>query len=253
MEACHFPVVAGLDILLGTPDDSAGAPSAMVLVRGWDRTERALDAPCLIKVWVSPSRLRAMLSDVSIADSLLVRPPCEGGVRIELHNSAMVRRIAEDIRHNRHDGGARALFLQSKVIELLLEGISMPSQDDHERMAFSVRDILLSDPRHPPSLAELSHRIGADARKVNDHFRAVFGMTVFKWLVDWRLTRARDLVLGGDLTISEISHSLGYAHLPTFVNAFTRRFGTSPGRLRGERSNPAIVPARRASSIGESL
>lgn len=238
MGGCHLAVAAGLDILLGDAGESRLPPTATLLVQGRDQMEEAGGASHLITVWISPSRLRVMLGNTPVAESLLAGAPPGGDVRIEVRNSAVVRRVAEDIRHNRHDGGARVLFLQSKVIELLLEGISASSMNEGERAALTVRDILLSDPLNPPSLADLSRMTGLEARKVNDLFRAVFGTTVFKWLADWRLLRARDLVLGGNLSISEISHSLGYAHLPTFVNAFTRRFGTSPGRLRTEQNAP---------------
>ena len=38
--------------------------------------------------------------------------------------------------------------------------------------------------------------------------------------------------MSGDTSISEVANSLGYVHLNTFVGAFTRRFGISPGQMR---------------------
>lgn len=53
-------------------------------------------------------------------------------------------------------------------------------------------------------------------------------------LLDFEVGEARDLVVEGELPITHISASVGYRHLPTFINAFTQRFGVSPRRLRGD-------------------
>ena len=150
-------------------------------------------------------------------------------------NSALVRRIIGDLLSASFSNAARNLYVQSKVIELLLEGLSTSPNSDANRQVMAARDILLADPASPPSMAELSRLVGLSQRKLSDQFRLVFGKPAFEWLADWRLERARDLVLGGSVSISDIAHSLGYSHVQTFSTIFSRRFGSPPTQFR--RSN----------------
>ena len=92
----------------------------------------------------------------------------------------------------------------------------------------AARDILLADPASPPSMDKLSRLVGLSQRKLSEQFQSVLG----KPPLDWRLERARDLVLGGSVSISEIAHSLGYSHVQTFSTTFSRRFGSPPTQFR---------------------
>ena len=233
-KAQHISVVAGLDILLGELRDRGPLPTATIRFRAWNHVESVLEEPCVLKMWVSAIRLRAILGKTALTENLLTSSSVDKDVHIPVSNAAIVRRIVDDIRVCPYEGAARALFLQGKLLELLIEGISSPAMSETERIAYEVRRILLADPMNPPSQDEIARIIGVKARRVEDCFRETFDTTIFKWLTDWRLVRARDLVVEGELPITHISASLGYRHLPTFVSAFTRRFGVSPRRLRGE-------------------
>ena len=74
--------------------------------------------------------------------------------------------------------------------------------------------------------------VGLPPRKLSAQFRAAFGKPILEWLADWRLVRARELVIDGGASITDIAFSLGYSHVPTFTTAFTRRFGVPPTQLR---------------------
>ncbi len=228
----HLPVMDGLDILLGKPSTRGAALTASIRFRAWNPVESVLNEPCILKVWISPNQLRQVLGNTPLTEDLLARSDNDGDVHVPAVKSAVVWRVAEEIYQSRYTGDVLALFLQGKVLELLVEGVSIPTMSESERVANAVRGILLVDPQHPPTLAELAQMTGVSIRKVDEHFRSVFGTTIFKWLNNWRLDSARDLVLGSEQSISRISDSLGYAHLSNFAGAFSRRFGVSPRKLR---------------------
>lgn len=154
------------------------------------------------------------------------------GVHLRINNSTLVRRIAQDIRHSSYKDTCLKLFLQGKVVELLVESLSQPEAVGERSNAVTVRDLLLVDPVSPPSMTELSRLLGVSQRRLSNEFKEAFGMRVPEWLADWRLTRGRDLVMEGSTSMAEIAASLGYAHLSTFTAAFTKRFGAPPTRLR---------------------
>ena len=68
------------------------------------------------------------------------------------------------------------------------------------------------------------------------HFRYLFkeatGQPFHKYLVALRLEKARQLLVKGDLSVSEVARAVGFAGLSHFSRAFTQRFSVSPTHLR---------------------
>src|SRR6266566_5927314 len=58
------------------------------------------------------------------------------------------------------------------------------------------------------------------------------GQAPMKYLSDWRMTLARDLLLIQDTTLAEIADRVGYSSVYAFATAFRRHHGESPGRWR---------------------
>ena len=55
-----------------------------------------------------------------------------------------------------------------------------------------------------------------------------------RYLVEWRMERARELLAGTDLTISAIADATGYHSEFSFSKAFKRVYGVTPGTVRRE-------------------
>ena len=171
------------------------------------------------------------LGNGPLAEVVLARTS-NGSAHFPVHNPGVVRRIADDIRHAPYEGASLALYLQGKVAELLVEGLAAQDLRTGERIALSVRDILLSNPQHPPSMVEMERMTGITARKLGEYFHAHFGKTIPSWLSEWRLIRARDLLLGGDLSVRDVAISVGYTQVTAFTRILTNRFGVPPSRIR---------------------
>lgn len=71
------------------------------------------------------------------------------------------------------------------------------------------------------------------------HFRFLFkqatGQPFHKYLVSLRLEKARQMLLGQDLPVSEIARSVGFASAAHFSRAFQKRFSVSPSAIRQAR------------------
>ncbi|CUW40829.1 DNA-binding transcriptional dual regulator [Magnetospirillum sp. XM-1] len=232
----HIQVGQGLEVILRLSHARRERLKAMVQLSVSDGRLAETGGDYALVACVSPARLRIILGHGNGHGSSLERLLSGGCEQVEIANSALVRRVAEDLSRTPYRGSAFNLYVQSKVIELLVDEVSTSDESDDQRHAFAVRDILLTDPVSPPSMAEISRMVGVPPRKLNAQFRAVFGMTAFEWLVDWRLVRARDLVMDGGASIKDIAFSLGYSHVPTFSAAFTRRFGMPPTRFQASRN-----------------
>ncbi len=229
----HLQIGQGLDISLVNSVFTDVFPKAIIHIQAQEANRIAVnDGDCALFVRITSARLQTMVGHGIDLDRLLGRTVTDGDFHIRVMNSALVRRIIGDLHRDTFSNAARNLYVQSKIIELLLEGISTSPDSDANRHVMAARDILLADPASPPSMAELSRLVGLSQRKLGNQFRSVFGKPALEWLADWRLERARDLVLGGSASISEIAHSLGYSHVQTFSTTFARRFGSPPTHLR---------------------
>ncbi|MEH3115947.1 helix-turn-helix domain-containing protein [Pedobacter terrae] len=148
-----------------------------------------------------------------------------------------------DIMNCQFTGGLKLLFLQSKCLELLAlqaqafeeaakkTNTSIKSNYDKDRIYYA-REYLLANANHPPSLIELAKIAGINEFKLKQGFKEVFQNTVFGYLGDYKLMRAKELLNDGSKNIKHISDELGYSSVQHFSSAFSKKFGVSPGKAR---------------------
>ena len=243
-EITRLAVVPGLEIVLGPMGEVA--PSALIHIAAEEMPPPASDGACALEVAMSRDCLRSLLGrNAEAYDRAVAGADGGGDIHIAVGAVTLVRRISDDIRHTVHRDGAKVLFLKGKVMELLAAGLSDPAADRNAAIVGNVQAILSADPCNPPSMSELSRLLRLPSKKLNAIFRTVTGMTAFEWLIKLRLNHARDLLLNSDTPMREISEALGYSNVNHFINAFTKHFNTSPGRLRAEQTNSAIIQARK--------
>ncbi len=162
-------------------------------------------------------------------------------------------------------GPARKLFLESRALELVayqLSGIlgqalpqdcncSGPIHPNDRKQIELAKDCLLRDIENPPSLMALARTAGMSHPKLNRLFRQRYGMTVFQCLREERLRRARDMLEGRGLTVTETAFSIGYDSVSHFSQAYKKRFGVSPGKKigieGGEPKSTTVTNQRRGS------
>ncbi|MBH8577766.1 helix-turn-helix transcriptional regulator [Nostocaceae cyanobacterium CENA369] len=140
---------------------------------------------------------------------------------------------------------AKRLYLESKVWELAalmvdqeiqinqdsLESIKL-KPSEIERIYYA-KEILLKYLDNPPSLIQLAQQVGLNDRKLKEGFRSVFGTTVFGYLHNYRMEVAQNLLMQGQMNVTEVAHQVGYASPTSFYNAFRKKFGVSPKSCHG--------------------
>lgn len=202
----------------------------------------------LIRLHIKPSFFQKLGFELASLPSLLQRT-LEQGDRHRFHQSlgkmtpAMHVALQQILQcPYRHE--TKRLFLESKALELLalqleqwlvLEQGERSSQSlkaaDVERV-YGAADILLKELSHPPSILALAHRVGLNEHKLKVGFQQVFETTVFGYVRVQRLERARQLLLAGDVTVTQAALTVGYSSQGHFAAAFRRRFGVNPRSLR---------------------
>ena len=98
---------------------------------------------------------------------------------------------------------------------------------------FEAKEILIENLDDPPSLSELSKLIGLNNFKLKKSFKELFGVPVFKYLQNERLSKAHELIQNQDTSVQEAAWHVGYDSLSSFSNAFEKKFGYRPSQIRG--------------------
>ena len=147
--------------------------------------------------------------------------------------------IVNTIFSNRYEGKAKMMFFRSQITALLshffwqLSTLSTsPIKTNEREKLYKAKEILSSNLDTPPSLTELSRQIGLNTFKLKKDFKALFGVPVFKYLQNERMTTAHDLIRSKSATVQEAAWHVGYDSLSSFSNAFTKKFGFRPSEIK---------------------
>ncbi|MFI6697501.1 helix-turn-helix domain-containing protein [Streptomyces sp. NPDC050509] len=96
----------------------------------------------------------------------------------------------------------------------------------------AIAEALLDDPADCRSLEEWARALGVSDRTITRAFRHATGLSFAQWRQVLRVHRALTLLSEG-LDVRTVSETLGYAQPSTFIAAFRRVTGTTPGAFFG--------------------
>jgi AraC family transcriptional regulator len=97
------------------------------------------------------------------------------------------------------------------------------------------------------TLAELGRAVGLSSFHLARRFRVATGSSIHQYRLELRLREAQTRLREGERDLTALALDLGFADHSHFTNAFRRRYGVAPSRMRGGRRPPAAVasaPAR---------
>ncbi len=140
-------------------------------------------------------------------------------------NSPFFKLTVESITHS-----VLALFLDT------LEQRHVDSQDNHYPDEFINKMLnsrsLFTNFKTPPSLEVLSKFVGMGRSQTNELFKLVFGKTPHQFFTDLRMSEAKNLIVNGKHTITEIAVFLGFASQSHFSKAFKGYYGILPKKMQ---------------------
>ncbi|MBV4465818.1 AraC family transcriptional regulator [Pseudomonas sp. SWRI79] len=82
------------------------------------------------------------------------------------------------------------------------------------------------------SVARYAQEFDMPLRKFNLLFQEKYGLTAKRWLLERRLTHARELLLSTPMRILDIALECGFSNHGHFTESFRRRFLCNPTQLR---------------------
>lgn len=163
--------------------------------------------------------------------ALLTQP-----LSISLH----LQQIVNDLLRQDIDGDWQELFCSGKIMELIArtfhqqrvrERYSSHSKDlsgEMRKLMAQAKQILENRMATPPSLAELSTDLGTNENYLKKYFKMCYQTTIYGYVTQIRMQKARELLQDGERPIKEISRFLGYHNPAHFSASFKKHFGVMP-------------------------
>lgn len=121
------------------------------------------------------------------------------------------------IRHyytNRDDAGESNIFTD----KLIYKSVDLI----HKKLAYSW------------SIESLAREAGMSRTLYIDRFKKAVGMTPMKYITNWRMTKASQLLKSSEIPLSQIGEQIGYQSETSFNRSFKQRYNVSPGKFRKE-------------------
>jgi AraC family transcriptional regulator, transcriptional activator of the genes for pyochelin and ferripyochelin receptors len=153
--------------------------------------------------------------------------------------SSEMAQTLHQILHCPYAGLLKKAYLQGKAWELMALAFApfLPEAsvftaltlkpEEIERIHHA-KNLLIAQLQHPPSLRDLAKQACMNEFSLRQGFQQVFGTTVFRYLHDYRLDLACQLLADHHLRIAEVAQQVGFANRGYFAAAFSKKFGVSP-------------------------
>ena len=90
------------------------------------------------------------------------------------------------------------------------------------------RTILDENFDKPITIPQLARQAGINEAKLKEGFRELFGYSIHTCILQLRLQKAQELLLTTDMTITDITYVIGYAHVTHFTSLFKKQMGITP-------------------------
>lgn len=157
--------------------------------------------------------------------------------------SPAIQMVLQQILNCPYAGSIQQVYLEGKALELIAlqtaQWLQVDSTSCRYRLKASdierihqAKDIVAQRLEDPPSLLELARAVGMNDCTLKRGFRQVFGTTVFGYLRQQRLIKARQLLQETEMSVAEVTCQVGYTHSGHFAAAFKREFGVTPKAFR---------------------
>ncbi|WP_276167500.1 helix-turn-helix transcriptional regulator [Zobellia alginiliquefaciens] len=154
-----------------------------------------------------------------------------------------LRQLLLEILHCSYTGSAKTNFIESQIRCLVIEvflgkdngmqemdggaQLSVLDKETIEKVSLYIKQNL----KRKLTIKELSEMAGFNTTKLKSCFKKVFHTTIFKYITQLRMEKARALILEENFTIAQASYEVGYSNPQHFTVAFKKTMGYLPSSL----------------------
>lgn len=153
--------------------------------------------------------------------------------------------ILYNMLHCGYMGTAREMYLEALLSRLLLQAVTRltPSRvaiNERKLQPYELNKLreaweyLLRNLDRPGTMAELAHAIGLNEFKLKRGFKQLYGVTIFEFLLEARMEKAKRLLEETNMTVHAVGISVGYKNISSFTVAFKKKFSQLPSDVKAQ-------------------
>lgn len=111
------------------------------------------------------------------------------------------------------------------------------------------RDLLRESREPSPTIEQLAREVRISPFHFIRQFEAVFGVTPHQFRIASRIELAKQLLAGGEHSVTDVCMEVGFSSLGSFSTLFAQRVGETPSAYRRRIRMVVSVPDRGASHL----
>ena len=222
-----FPVASGNSILLYNPNQELPIKASLA------------SNSLVLSVLISIKKFHSLFSDESDQISFLNNDNIGNKLYKEKQIGPMIAIILNQMYQQSLNLSMYKLYLRGKVFELMSLYFSKDKEMDIEQCPFladdnnikkikKAKEIIISRMIEPPTLVQLAKEVDISLKKLKQGFKQVYGTSVFSFLIDYKMQVSKRLLSSGEYNVNEVALKVGYSTATHFINAFKKKFGTTP-------------------------
>ncbi|MDG1032093.1 MAG: helix-turn-helix transcriptional regulator [Flavobacteriaceae bacterium] len=193
----------------------------------------------VLSILISIKKFHSLFSDESDQISFLNNDNIGNKLYKEKKIGPMIAIILNQMYQQSLNLSMYKLYLRGKIFELMSLYFSKDKEMDIEQCPFLADDnnikkikkakqIVISRMIEPPTLVELAKEVDISLKKLKQGFKQVYGSSVFAFLIDYKMQVSKRLLSSGNYNVNEVALKVGYSTATHFINAFKKKFGTTP-------------------------
>jgi len=193
----------------------------------------------VLSILISIKKFHSLFSDESDQISFLNNDNIGNKLYKEKQIGQMIAIILNQMYQQSLNLSMYKLYLRGKIFELMSLYFSKDKEMDIEQCPFladdnnikkikKAKEIIISRMIEPPTLVQLSKEVDISLKKLKQGFKQVYGTSVFSFLIDYKMQVSKRLLSSGEYNVNEVALKVGYSTATHFINAFKKKFGTTP-------------------------
>jgi AraC family transcriptional activator of pyochelin receptor len=105
------------------------------------------------------------------------------------------------------------------------------NQKENVTKVRDAKEYLISDLQDSPTIKALAKHVALNEHNLKTGFKEIYGKTIHAFVKDYKMSKARELILKREFQIAEIADQLGYTNVSHFIDAFKKKFGVTPKKF----------------------
>ena len=176
-------------------------------------------------------------SDLPFLSRFSGERPIYDQILIDSHCNEILRNLSDELQFN----SPNTVMMRGLILQLIglyfkpkkNTEVSCPFLKDQDKMVKikDIRNFLLDHLTDPPTISQLAKKFNLNEQQVKKGFKELYGNTVYGFVLDAKLSKAKSMLESKRFLIKEISFQVGYQNTSQFIAAFKRKFGKTPKKM----------------------